>query len=301
MSIYTTLEPFVAGGTAACFASTCIHPIDLAKVRLQLFTTMNPEGTKIPSPVSMLRDMIRNEGITSVYAGLSAALMRQAVYGTARIGLHRTFSEILVQRNNGNPLSFGMKTASGMCSGAIAVCIGTPFDVALVRMQADSMRSEAERRNYKNVIDALIRVTKEEGFSKLYSGLSPNILRGMSMNVGMLSCYDQALELIVKYITHDPNVKDPSLTTKILGAGVAGFTAASFSLPFDMIKSRLQNGGGKYTGVVNCATSILKQEGLFAFWTGFTAYYGRCAPHAMIILLISDTIKQQYRTITKNL
>lgn len=27
-----TVQPFVCGGTAACFASTCIHPIDLAKV-----------------------------------------------------------------------------------------------------------------------------------------------------------------------------------------------------------------------------------------------------------------------------
>ena len=80
-----------------------------------------------------------------------------------------------------------------MCSGAIAVCIGTPMDVALVRMQADSMKDIDLRRNYKNVFDALIRVAKEEGFNKLYSGLSPNVLRGMSMNVGMLSCYDQVV------------------------------------------------------------------------------------------------------------
>lgn len=48
------------------------------------------------------------------------------------------------------------------------------------------------RRNYKNVFDALIRTAKEEGFGALYKGLAPNIFRGMSMNVGMLACYDQA-------------------------------------------------------------------------------------------------------------
>jgi solute carrier family 25 oxoglutarate transporter 11 len=32
----TTLEPFVSGGLAACFASSVIHPIDLVKVRLQV-------------------------------------------------------------------------------------------------------------------------------------------------------------------------------------------------------------------------------------------------------------------------
>ena len=84
-----------------------------------------------------------------------------------------------------------MKSGSGMLSGSIAVCIGTPFDVALVRMQGDSMKPPAQRRGYKNVFDALARVAREEGFSKLYSGLAPNILRGMAMNVGQLACYDE--------------------------------------------------------------------------------------------------------------
>lgn len=55
-----------------------------------------------------------------------------------------------------------------MGSGSLAVCLGTPFDVALVRMQADSMKIASERRGYKNVFDALQRVAKEEGFRKLY-------------------------------------------------------------------------------------------------------------------------------------
>lgn len=289
------MEPFVSGGLAACLASTCIHPIDLAKVRLQLYATMHPKGTTIPSPVAVLGNMVRTEGITSVYAGLSAALMRQAVYGTARIGLHRTFSDKLIANNGGQPLSFAAKAGSGMLSGAIAVCIGTPFDVALVRMQADSMKPEAERKGYKNVFNALVRVFREEGMGKLYSGLTPNILRGMAMNVGMMSCYDQALEAVSLHLVGDADPKKPSLTSKIGASFIAGFTAAGFSLPFDMIKSRLQASSGKYAGVVDCATSLVRKEGFFAFWTGFSAYYGRCAPHAMIILMTADSISTAYK------
>lgn len=117
--------------------------------------------------------------------------MRQAVYGTARIGLHRSFSAKLQELYDNQPLSFGAKAACGMGSGAIAVVIGTPFDVSLVRMQADSMKPLSERRGYKNVFHALQMISKHEGASKLYSGLAPNILRGMSMNVGMLACFDQ--------------------------------------------------------------------------------------------------------------
>lgn len=277
------------------FASACIHPIDLAKVRLQLFATLNPEGTKKPNFVAMITKMVKEEGVSSVYAGLSASLMRQAIYGTARIGLHRTISDKLVEANDGKPVSFMSKTLGSMASGAIAVCIGTPFDVALVRMQGDSMKPVESRRNYTNVFNALSRIMKEEGFAKLYSGLAPNILRGMAMNVGMMACYDQAKETVAIAL-NDPDHENPQMKTRIGASLIAGFTAAAFSLPFDLIKSRLQD-GSKYKGVVDCAGQILRKEGFFAFWTGFGAYYGRCAPHAMIILMSMESIKRAYRTL----
>eukprot|EP00557_Chaetoceros_sp_GSL56_P008807 CAMPEP_0176498800 /NCGR_PEP_ID=MMETSP0200_2-20121128/12546_1 /TAXON_ID=947934 /ORGANISM="Chaetoceros sp., Strain GSL56" /LENGTH=56 /DNA_ID=CAMNT_0017897095 /DNA_START=120 /DNA_END=287 /DNA_ORIENTATION=+ len=40
-------EPFACGGAAATFASCVIHPMDLAKVRMQLYGQLNP-GKKIP-------------------------------------------------------------------------------------------------------------------------------------------------------------------------------------------------------------------------------------------------------------
>lgn len=184
--------------------------------------------------------MVQKDGIKSVYAGLSAALMRQAVYGTARIGLHRKFSNELQERNGGQPLSFLTKTLSGMASGSIAVCIGTPFDVSLVRMQSDSMKPIGERKGYTHVFNAISRIVKEEGVGKLYSGLVPNVLRGMAMNVGMLACYDQAKEVVATYVTKESLTQPPSLTTQILSSLIAGVTTSVCSLPFDLLKSRLR-------------------------------------------------------------
>merc|ERR1740129_2512009 len=130
---------------------------------MQLYGHMNP-GKPIPGFPALLSGMVKNEGITSIYKGIDAAIGRQMVYGTARIGLHRTFSDKLVEYNDGKPINFAVKTLSGMASGSIAVCIRTPFDIALVRLQSDSMAPLEERRNYKNVMDALVRTTKEEGF-----------------------------------------------------------------------------------------------------------------------------------------
>ena len=81
-----------------------------------------------------------------------------------------------------------------------------------------------------------------------------------------------------------------------------GFTAALFSLPFDLVKSRLMNqrpdpttGKMPYKGIMDASTQILTKEGPLGFFNGFSAYYGRCAPHAMIILLSIEYITSYYQ------
>jgi len=124
--ILKAAEPFACGGTAATFASCVIHPIDLAKVRMQLFGQMNP-GKPIPSFPTIISNIVKTDGISGIYKGVDAAIGRQMVYGTARIGLHRSFSDILVQRNEGKPINFLAKTLSGMASGSIAVVSELPL------------------------------------------------------------------------------------------------------------------------------------------------------------------------------
>lgn len=121
------------------------------------------------------------------------------------------------------------------------------------------------------------------------------------MNVGMLACYDQAKEIVAK-IVNDPMENGPNLVTRLGSSAVAGFTAALFSLPFDLIKSRLMaqkpdpmTGELPYRGIMDCAMKIAAKEGPLGFFGGFTAYYGRCAPHAMIILLSIESITNTYR------
>ncbi len=124
--------------------------------------------------------------------------MRQAVYGTARLGLHREFSDRLKAAQGGGDLSALKSAGSAMVAGALASVIGTPFDVSLVRMQADGMKPMAERRGYKNVFDALMRISREEGVLKLWRGFEPTAFRAVAMNVGMMASYDQAKQVIGK-------------------------------------------------------------------------------------------------------
>lgn len=265
-----------------------MQPIDLIKTRIQVVGKAQNIGA-----VTIAKNLIKNEGVMKLYAGLSASLMRQAIYGTARLGLHRVFSNYLKERNNGT-LTFWMSTASSLTSGALAGIIGNPFDLSMVRMQADGLLPVEQRRGYSNCFTALYRITKEEGLMTLWRGSLPMILRAMSMNFGMLASYDLSRQFIVKH-------NGEGMTTNLLASAVSGFCCAFTSLPFDLMKTRLMNmrpdpvtNEMPYKNLLDCFVKVLKNEGLFAFWRGFFTYYFRCAPHAMIILLVNEAINPAY-------
>lgn len=274
-------------------ASCCIHPIDLTKVRLQLVGE-GIRGHAKPSAIGMMRTIAVQDGFRALYSGLSASLTRQATYGTARIGLFSAFSDKLKRMQGGGDLSMGKSFLAGFGSGVVASAIGNPFDVALVRMQSDSLKPAHLRHNYRGVVNAVYRIATEEGVRALWSGYPPTLLRAIGMNVGMMSSYDQAKQAITK-------INGDGVTTQLASSAVAGFFCAFFSLPFDMLKTRLQNqkidkitGRMPYKNVFDCGKQILMKEGLLSFWTGFFTYYSRCAPHAMIILLVREQFLNGY-------
>jgi len=70
--------------------------------------------------------------------------------------------------------------------------------------------------------------------------------------------------------------------TSILGgAAIAGFLAAGCSLPFDFIKTRMQemprnpDGTFPYKGFADCALQTAKTEGVGRFYSGFPTYCAR--------------------------
>ncbi len=67
-------------------------------------------------------------------------------------------------------------------------------------MQADARLPVAERRNYKNVVDAFKRITKEEGFLALWRGATPTVIRAVVLNLAMLVSYEEVKERLLSYM-----------------------------------------------------------------------------------------------------
>ncbi len=262
-------------------ATAAIQPIDMVKVRLQLAGEGAKTGPR-PSPMQITRDIIASGRVRDLYTGLSAGLLRQAVYTTARLGFFDTFMDTFKARaaKKGKGIGFKERAAAGLTAGGLAAMIGNPADLALIRMQSDGLKPRDKRANYRSVVDALSRITKAEGAGALWAGATPTVVRAMALNFGQLAFFSEAKNQLKKR-TH----LSGQLQT-LTASAVAGFFASFFSLPFDFVKTRLQkqsrgaDGRLPYTSMADCFKKVAQQEGIFRFYRGFGTYYVRIAPHA---------------------
>ena len=275
------LLPFLNGGLAGMAATTAIQPIDMVKVRLQLAGEGIKTGPR-PSPLAVTRDIVAGGKIGDLYTGLSAGLLRQAVYTTARLGFFDTFMTGLKNRaeSKGGSIGFVERAGAGLTAGGLAAMVGNPADLALIRMQSDGLKPVEARANYRSVVDALGRIAKSEGVFALWNGASPTVVRAMALNFGQLAFFSEAKTQL------KAKTQLSTMQQTLMASGIAGFFASFFSLPFDFVKTRLQkqqrgaDGRLPYAGMADCFRKVAKDEGLLRFYRGLGTYYVRIAPHA---------------------
>lgn len=283
------LSPFVLGGMSACMATTVVQPIDTVKVRIQLQEGVKGGAKVNTNPFKIFTAIVKNEGPLTLYTGLSAGLLRQLTYGTARMGVFQTLQEKLKKPDG--TLTFANSFLASTVAGGLGALIGTPADAALVRMQADKTFPPEQRRGYKNGVDAMIRMAREEGVKGFFSGASPTVIRGLSVNIGMLVSYDYYKEWLKPWA--DTNTQ----TNRFVAGALSGWTASTVSLPFDFIKTRLQkmkpapDGSVPYKGFVDCVRKTLAAEGPGAFYQGYLTYVVRITPHIVITWVFLDNLK----------
>ncbi|CAH8869041.1 unnamed protein product [Trichobilharzia szidati] len=262
------------GGIASAMAAACTHPLDLIKVHLQ---------TQQKKEFGMLKMGIRvckQDGILALYNGISASVLRQLTYSMTRFGMYETYKQ-----SKGSPLPFGESAVIAMVSGFCGGIVGNPADMVNVRMQNDMKVPVNERRNYKNCIDGLVQVVRNEGVPKLFSGVSMTASRAAFMTVGQLAFYDKFKMMLI----NTGSFQDKPLTHMIASSSAAG-VATFITQPFDVMKTRLMNAPpGKYSGLMNCAVD-LAITGPLSFFKGLVPAFIRLAPHTVLTFVFLEQL-----------
>ncbi|XP_069366346.1 dicarboxylate carrier UCP2-like [Paralichthys olivaceus] len=280
---------FFGAGTAACIADLVTFPLDTAKVRLQIQGEASKiEGacaTKYRGVFGTIMTMVRTEGPRSLYNGLVAGLQRQMSFASVRIGLYDSMKQFYTRGTE----SAGIVTRlmAGCTTGAMAVAFAQPTDVVKVRFQAQVRLADGGRR-YNSTLDAYRTIARDEGIRGLWRGCMPNITRNAIVNCAELVTYDMIKELILKY-----DLMTDNLPCHFTAAFSAGFCTTVVASPVDVVKTRFMNSGvGLYSSAINCALTMLRNEGPKAFYKGFTPSFLRLGSWNIVMFVSYEQIKR---------
>lgn len=283
---------FLFGGSAGMMATLFVQPLDLVKNRMQL-SGMGGQAREYPTSFHAIRGILAKEGVLAMYSGLSAGLLRQATYTTTRLGIYTWLFENF-SAPDGTPPGFATKAALGMAAGVCGAFVGTPAEVALIRMTSDGRLPLAERRNYKNVFDSLFRITREEGVLTLWRGAIPTMGRAMVVNAAQLASYSQAKQFLLSTGYFNDNIG-----CHFFASMISGLVTTAASMPVDIAKTRIQNmkiidGKPEFKGTLDVLSKVIRKEGIFALWKGFTPYYARLGPHTVLTFIFLEQLNATY-------
>ena len=174
-------------------------------------------------------------------------------------------------------------------SGFLGGIAGNPADVLNVRMQNDMSLPAAQRRNYKNAVDGLFRMSREEGWRSLFRGVWPNSFRAVLMTASQLASYDGFKRLLLE----KAGMED-SLTTHFTASFLAGFVATTVCSPVDVIKTRVMSAKEK-EGLFVLLRRTIAHEGVGWMFRGWVPSFVRLGPHTIATFLFLEQHKNIYR------
>lgn len=213
--------------------------------------------------------ILKTDGLLGLYPGISASLLRQLTYSTARFGIY----EEMKARSKKTEQSFPMLIAMSSTAGFVGGIIGNFADVLNVRMQHDAALPAEKRRNYKHAVDGMVRMAREEGPLSWFRGWLPNSSRAAVMTASQLASYDVFKRMLLDYTP----LKD-NLTTHFSASFLAGLVAATVTSPIDVIKTRVMSSHHQQ-GILHLIRDINRAEGVGWVFKGWVPSFLRLGPY----------------------
>eukprot|EP00123_Amoebidium_parasiticum_P005475 comp16659_c0_seq1/m.14870 comp16659_c0_seq1/g.14870 ORF comp16659_c0_seq1/g.14870 comp16659_c0_seq1/m.14870 type:complete len:300 (-) comp16659_c0_seq1:345-1244(-) len=281
---------FATAGLGGVLGWIVVHPANTCAIRMNLATMTAPPGQKTASFVKFTSNVIKNEGVGSLYKGLTAGITRQIFYATSRFGLYEVFRDQMAKYRETDILS---RVINGVLSGGCAAVISCPAEVSLVRMSNDNALPKEQRRNYKGVYDAASRIMREEGFAAFYRGCAPFVNRAMLVGACQVATYDQ---FKVSY----KNMGLTGLSNECASSMSAGLLYSIITMPFETAKNRMAfqkpdaNGKLPYKGTFQTIGAVAKASGVLSLWNGFIPYFTRCGGHTVMMFLFVEQLRKLY-------
>lgn len=169
-----------------------------------------------------------------------------------------------------------------------------PLDTAKTRLQLQGQVADSKWKSvkYRGTIQTVMTISREEGLSVVYKGLSPAIVRQATYGTIKFGLYYSSKDAAMRFLGRGRQQEVPLVN--LCCAVLAGSLSSAVATPLDVMKVRMQSRTGlSTTGLLSTLVDIWRQEGLGGLWRGVCPTSQRAGVVAGVQLPVYDWTKLQ--------
>nr|XP_042121717.1 mitochondrial uncoupling protein 4 [Peromyscus maniculatus bairdii] len=174
------------------------------------------------------------------------------------------------------------------CAATVAELATFPLDLTKTRLQMQGEAALARLGDgatgsapYRGMVRTALGIVQEEGFLKLWQGVTPAIYRHVVYSGGRMVTYEHLREVVFG----KSEDKHYPLWKSVIGGMMAGIIGQFLANPTDLVKVQMQMEGkrrleGKplrFRGVHHAFAKILAEGGIRGLWAGWVPNIQRAA------------------------
>lgn len=236
--------------------------------------------------LQLIQYLLKKEGIHSLYRGLIPVMQSSCISNFVYFYVFHFLKRL---RGKDSQSAIG-DLLLGAIAGSVNVLATTPFWVVNTRLKMQGITADLP---YKNLIEGLQYIAKNEGVQKLWSGTMASLLL-VSNPAIQFSVYEALKRKLVS--THNDGRNTSSLVFFILGAA-AKLVATFVTYPVQIIQTKMRHGSDEEKkdekqalGTLEMLRNILKNKGIAGLYNGFEAKVWQTVLTAALMFMTYEKI-----------
>lgn len=264
------MDNFIAGALAGAITTIAMHPLELAKTRLQL--------GHAASLKSSLGEMKRGS-LASTYRGLLPNFLGNAVAWGAYFYAYEAAQRIAFNP----PLNFERSSSAFWCCSFVAGLLTQAVTNPIWVIKTHILGARADDKAAPTSISrAAAVVYRRWGIAGFWRGFLP----------GTMGTVQSAINFAM-YAPLKPYFKQrlgwPDSATYFLASAVAKVVSATLMYPHQVVRAQMQYQG---TGLTQTVSAVLAKDGWRGFYRGLSANLARVVPAMSITLVTYENLKK---------
>ncbi|KAH1094199.1 hypothetical protein GLYMA_14G117100v4 [Glycine max] len=174
---------------------------------------------------------------------------------------------------------------AGACAGVSSTICTYPLELLKTRLTI-------QRGVYDGLVDAFLKIVREEGAGELYRGLTPSLIGVIPYSATNYFAYDTLRKAYRKIFKKE---KIGNIETLLIGSA-AGAISSSATFPLEVARKHMQvgalSGRQVYKNVIHALASILEQEGIQGLYKGLGPSCMKLVPAAGISFMCYEACKR---------